>query len=120
MSSSATVTDQSSLDKRPGLPRPPGDVRPSFAPGPKKKAPPPSPWTAHLRALVGHSCTVFTYGPAALLEFEGRLVAVDFNHLNCAIETDKGLVLTFKNVHHISSLAPVGGYKLPAIQAVGA
>ncbi len=113
--SATTVTDHQTPGNRPGIPRP-ANGKPDGQHRLPRAAAPPSPWTAHLRSLVGQPVTVLTYGPAALLEFEGKLVAIDFNHMNCAIETVSGLVLTFKNVHHITSFAPVGGTKLPVSQ----
>jgi hypothetical protein len=75
--------------------------------GPKKH--PRSPWTAHLRSLLGQPVTVVTFGPAAFEKFHGKLIAIAFDHMNCAIETDSGAVLTFKNIHHIASLKTGGG-----------
>jgi hypothetical protein len=114
---STTVTDHQTPGNRPGLPRSAygkADGQPRPAARPATGTGPQSPWNAHLRALIGQPVTVFSYGPANLVEYSGRLVAVDLNHLNCAIETASGEVLTFKNVHHISSLAPVGGCKVGA------
>jgi hypothetical protein len=89
---------------RPGVPRPDiADGRTGvFRPAPSKA--PPSPWTAHLRSLIGQPVTIVTYGPASLVEYHGKLIAIALDHMNCAIESDTGAVMTFKNVHHITSL----------------
>lgn len=105
---STTVTDHQTPGK-PGIPcpangKPEGQHRPP-------PAAPPSPWNAHLRSLVGRWVTVASYGRDGLVEYKGRLIAIDLNHLNCAIESG-GTILTFKNVHHIES--PAAGPKAGA------
>jgi hypothetical protein len=70
---------------------------------------PGNPWSEHLRSLVGQPVVVHAMGPAALIEFRGRLLAISDQHMNCAILSD-GQVVTLKNVHHIVSReVPRGG-----------
>jgi hypothetical protein len=68
---------------------------------------PANPWSEHLRSLVGQPVVIFTMGPAALIEFKGRLLAISDQHMNCALFSE-GQVITLKNVHHIVSPAVPG------------
>jgi hypothetical protein len=84
-------------------PGPPGGP-PKLSPSTRHGAPTPkNPWAEHLRSLIDQNVIVKTMGPAELIEFEGRLLAVSDQHLNCAILRADNVVVTVKNVHHILS-----------------
>lgn len=79
---------------------PAAKLSPSTRPGaPRAK----NPWLEHLRSLIGQRVVVQSMGPTELLPFAGQLIAVSDQHLNCAIRTEAGAVITLKNVHHIVS-----------------
>jgi hypothetical protein len=63
--------------------------------------PAPLTWADHLRSLVGQPVTAVTMWSHE--EFHGKLLAIEPDHMRCAIETDAE-VLTLKNVQHIVSL----------------
>jgi hypothetical protein len=103
-----TLQQTQAADKRPGYP---GQASPFPRPGsptltgkqPKRK----SPWTEHLLSLIGQEVVAYAIGPASLIEFHGRLIAIALDHMNCAIERD-GQVFTIKGIHHIQSASKRG------------
>jgi hypothetical protein len=107
-----TLQQSQAADNRPGMPGQGNSFpRPSSPPDrggatgkqPKRK----SPWTEHLVSLIGEQVIAYAIGPASLIEFKGKLIAIALDHMNCAIETD-GHVFTIKGIHHIRSVSKRG------------
>jgi hypothetical protein len=102
-----TLQQSQAADKRPGLPGQAAFPRPNSGALTGKQPKRKSPWTAHLLSLIGEDVIAFAIGPASLIEFKGKLIAIALDHMNCAIERD-GQIYTIKGIHHIQSASRRG------------